>query len=87
MTPHSDAQLRHLAEQHRRRIRLSSIAPHVAVDRGYRTVETKVALKRLERVSKPCRVSRNQDLRPANRPLTGGVRRQAPTAGQATTRF
>jgi hypothetical protein len=56
MTNHSDAELRHLAEQHLRRIRQSSIAPDIALARGYRSIEIKAELRRLGFTDAQCRV-------------------------------
>src|SRR5215213_5772211 len=56
MTTHTDAELRHLVEQHQRRILLSSIAPEVAHARGYRSIEIKAELRRLGFTDTQCRV-------------------------------
>jgi hypothetical protein len=56
MTNHTDAELRHLVEQHRRRIRESSIAQDVALARGYRSIEIKAELRRLGFTDTQCRV-------------------------------
>src|ERR687889_656225 len=56
MTSHTDAELRHLAEQHRRRIQASAIAPKVAYARGYRSIEIKAELRRLGFTDTQCRV-------------------------------
>ena len=56
MTTHTDAELRHLAEQHRQRIRQSSIAPEVALARGYRSIDIKAELRRLGFTDAQCRV-------------------------------
>jgi hypothetical protein len=47
MTKATDTDLRHLAEQHRRRIRNASIAPAVIAARGYRSITVRVELRRL----------------------------------------
>src|SRR5215208_1418002 len=57
MTNHTDAELRHLAEQHRRRILQSSIAPDVALARGYRSIDVKAELRRLGFTDTQCRVA------------------------------
>src|SRR5215207_648832 len=56
MTTHTDAELRHLAEQHQRRIFQSSIAPEVARARGYRSIDVKAELRRLGFMDTQCRV-------------------------------
>lgn len=42
-----DADLRHLAEQHRAKLHASAIAPGIARDRGYRSITVKAELRRL----------------------------------------
>jgi hypothetical protein len=56
MTTLTDAELRHLAEQHQRRILQSSIAPEVARARGYRSINVKAELRRLGFTDAQCRV-------------------------------
>jgi hypothetical protein len=56
MTTHTDAELRHLAEQHRRRILQSCVAPEVARARGYRSIDVKAELRRLGFTDAQCRV-------------------------------
>src|SRR5919112_1163418 len=56
MTTHTDTELRHLAEQHQRRIRASSIAAEVAHARGYRSIKIKAELRRLGFTDAQCRV-------------------------------
>jgi hypothetical protein len=56
VTPHSDAELRHLAEHHRQRIIASSITPDIARARGYRSISIRAELKRLGFSDTQCRV-------------------------------
>src|SRR5215211_3624607 len=56
MTTHSEAELRHLAEQHRRRIRASAIASDIALARDYRSIIVKAELRRLGFTDAQCRV-------------------------------
>src|SRR5688572_16088826 len=56
MTINTDGELRHLAAQHRQRVALSGIHPHVALARGCRSAETKADLRRLGFTDAQCRV-------------------------------
>jgi hypothetical protein len=56
MTVYTDAELLRLAEHHRRRILNASIAPGVALARGYRSITIKADLKRLGFTDPQCRV-------------------------------
>jgi hypothetical protein len=56
MTTRTNAELRHLTEQHHQRIRASSIAPNVALARGYRSIDVKAELRRLGFTDTQCRV-------------------------------